>query len=72
VLLLTGAGIAAGVAVSVWASRFISALLFGVQPRDGSAIGIAVAVLAMVAALATAGPAVRASMTDPARALRDH
>jgi predicted permease len=72
VLMLTGAGIAAGVAVSMWASRFIAALLFDVQPRDPAAVGIAVAVLTVVAALATAGPAVRASTTDPAQALRDH
>ena len=70
-LILTTLGILAGLAASLWASRFIAALLYGVQPRDPSVVAAAAATLAAVATLATAAPAIRASLTDPARALRD-
>jgi putative ABC transport system permease protein len=70
-LILTILGIVGGAAVSMWASRFVSALLFGVQPRDPWIVAASAAILAGVAAVATAVPAVGAAHTDPARALRD-
>ena len=36
VALLVGIGIVVGAGVSLWASRFVSTLLFGLQPRDPS------------------------------------
>ncbi len=70
VAVLIGIGIAAGVVVSVWASRFIAALLFGIQPSDAATMAVAAAVLAAVGASAGWLPAWRASRTDPAQILR--
>jgi predicted permease len=70
-LTVTGAGMAAGVAVSIWASRFIASLLFGVQPGSPVTIAAAGLTLLAVAAVASAIPAARASRTDPAQALRE-
>jgi ABC-type antimicrobial peptide transport system permease subunit len=61
----------AGIAASVWASRFIASLLFGVQAGSPVTIAAAGLTLLVVAAVASAIPAARASRTDPARALRE-
>jgi predicted permease len=71
-LTVTGAGTLAGVAASVWASRFIASLLFGVQPGSPATIAAAGLTLLSVAAIASAIPAARASHTDPAQALRQN
>jgi putative ABC transport system permease protein len=63
------AGLAAGTAASLWASRFIAPLLFGPQPRDPAALVGAIAVLATVALLSAWLPAYRASRIDPARVI---
>src|SRR5439155_9108582 len=34
VLLLVGIGVIVGMGVSLWASRFVAALLYGLEPRD--------------------------------------
>jgi putative ABC transport system permease protein len=68
---LTAGGVIAGVCVSLWASRFVASLLFGVEPRDVLALATAVLILTVVALLASAIPAARASRIDPARALRE-
>jgi predicted permease len=70
-LTLTGLGMLAGIAASLWASRFVASLLFGVQPRNAPAIAAAGLILAAVAVVATAIPAIRASRTDPASTLRE-
>jgi putative ABC transport system permease protein len=70
-LMLTVIGLLAGAAASLWASRFVAPLLYGVQPHNVSAVAAAGLLLAGVAALASAIPAVRASRIDPAQALRD-
>ena len=70
-LTLTSLGMLTGAAASLWASRFVATLLFGVQARSVPAIAAACLVLIAVAALASAIPAVRASRIDPAQALRD-
>jgi len=71
VTLLVAFGVAVGAAVSVWAARFVAALLYGLEPRDPvTLIGSAVA-LATVGALAGWLPAYRASQIDPAAVLRD-
>ena len=70
-LTVTGLGMLAGIAASVWASRFIASLLFGVQPGSPGTIAAAGLILMMVAAVASAIPAFRASRSDPARALRE-
>jgi putative ABC transport system permease protein len=67
-LVLTG--LAIGLAVSVWLSRFLRAMLYGVSPNDPIIlIGVAI-VLALTAALASLLPAWRAARIDPVLALR--
>jgi ABC-type antimicrobial peptide transport system permease subunit len=69
-LALTVVGLTAGVVASLWASTFVSSLLFGVRPRHPATIAAAGIVLMAVALLASAIPAIRAARTDPASALR--
>ena len=71
VSLLVGAGVLVGIGVSLWASRFVVSLLYGLQPRDPLTLAGAVAVLATVGAAAGWLPARRASRIDPAEVLRD-
>jgi putative ABC transport system permease protein len=69
-LLLTGAGVALGIAVALALTRVMSALLFGVSPADPVTYIVVAASLATVALLATYLPARRASRIDPVVALR--
>jgi putative ABC transport system permease protein len=63
-------GVALGVAGALYLSRFLEALLFGVEPRDPATLaGVAVLFVA-VAALAAYVPARRATRVDPVIALR--
>jgi hypothetical protein len=71
VAILVGIGIVVGATASVWASRFVSALIFGIQPRDPTTLAAAAVVLAAVGASAGWLPAWRASRTDPAQVLRE-
>jgi putative ABC transport system permease protein len=64
-------GIVTGAGVSLWASQFVSTLLFGIEPRDPATLAGSAAVLAAVGALAGWLPAYRASRIDPAQVLRD-
>jgi ABC-type antimicrobial peptide transport system permease subunit len=59
-----------GLAGAVAASRFLSSLLFGLDPIDLPSLLLTTAVLVVVAALAAYGPARRAARLDPVRALR--
>jgi ABC-type lipoprotein release transport system permease subunit len=52
-------------------TQFASALLYGVTPRDPATLAAAAGGLALVAALASYVPAVRASRLEPIEALRD-
>jgi hypothetical protein len=67
---LVGGGALAGVAASVWLSSFLSALLYGVEPRDAATLGVAVLTVAAVAGLAASIPAYRASRIDLAHCFR--
>jgi predicted permease len=69
--LLVAAGVVIGGGLSLWASRLVAGLLFGLQPRDPATFGGAVLVLAAVGALAAWIPARRGSRIDPARVLRE-
>jgi len=69
-LKLTVAGLVLGLAVATGAARWISTLLFGVQPVDPLTIGATCLVLAAAAAAASYLPARRAAKVDPACALR--
>jgi putative ABC transport system permease protein len=67
---LVAIGLACGLAIALVAGRLIEPMLFGVRPRDPVAIGGAVLLLSGAALLAALVPALRASRTDPALALR--
>jgi ABC-type antimicrobial peptide transport system permease subunit len=71
VIVLVGFGVVIGTAASIWASRFIAALLYGLEPGDPATLISAAAVLAGVGALAAALPAYRAARVDPAEVLRE-
>ena len=71
VTLLVGSGVIAGAGVSVWASKFVATLLYGLEPRDPLTLVASAAVLATVGGVAGWLPARRASRIDPAQVLRD-
>jgi putative ABC transport system permease protein len=68
---LVGAGVAVGLVLSLWASRFVSSLLYGIEARDAATLAGAAAVLAAIAALAAWLPARHAARIDPAEVLRN-
>ena len=67
---LAAAGVVCGLALTVGATRMLAGLLFEVTPTDASTYAVVVTVLAAVALLAAAIPAIRATRIDGARALR--
>jgi predicted permease len=71
VALLVGIGAVAGIAASLWLSRFVVPLLYGLEPRDPATLLGAVVVLAAVGLAAGAVPAIRAAGIDPAAVLRE-
>jgi ABC-type antimicrobial peptide transport system permease subunit len=70
-VLLVGGGIALGASASLWASRFVASLVYGLEPGDPGTLAGAAVLLAIVAAVAAAVPARRASRLDPAAVLRE-
>ena len=68
---LVAAGLAAGIALALGATTAASALLFGLKPYDPATMGLAVASLTAVAALASYLPAARAARLEPTEALRE-
>jgi hypothetical protein len=68
---LIAAGVAFGLAGSLWAARFVEALLFDLEARDPATFAGAAAVLVAVAVLAAWMPARRAARLDPATVLRE-
>jgi len=69
-LALTFAGLLLGIAGAAAGTRAVSALLFGVSRLDAATYLSVVALLAGVAVLAAALPAMRAARIDPATTLR--
>jgi putative ABC transport system permease protein len=67
---LVGIGIVVGAGLSLWGARFVSALLYGLEPRDPATLVASAGVLAVVGAIAGWLPARRASRIDPAEVLR--
>jgi putative ABC transport system permease protein len=57
--------------VTLAAGRLLSAILYGVSPRDPITYATAVVVMAAVALGACWNPAARAIHVDPARTLRE-
>jgi predicted permease len=60
-----------GVTASIWLSRFVAPLLYGLAPGDPATLAGAVLALIMVATIAAWIPASRASRLDPAAVLRE-
>ncbi|HEX4935405.1 MAG TPA: FtsX-like permease family protein, partial [Gemmatimonadaceae bacterium] len=69
-MILVALGVVAGVVIALSASSLVTALLFGLPPRDPWTLVTAVAVMVMVSALAGYLPARRASRVAPATAIR--
>jgi putative ABC transport system permease protein len=69
-LLLTAAGVVAGVGLAMAGQELVARFLVGVTPFDPTTIAIVAVVLLAAAAVAAAGPAARASRIDPAAVLR--
>jgi putative ABC transport system permease protein len=68
---LVAAGLAIGLAGSLWAAQFLGPMLFHVQPRDPATFVAAAGVLVAAALLAAWLPARRAARLDPATVLRE-
>lgn len=69
-LALTGTGLLLGAGAALLLTRLLGNLLYEVSPRDPLAFGSAFAVMLLVALAACFFPALRATRTDPIRALR--
>jgi predicted permease len=70
VCLLGAVGMALGLAASLWLSRFVAPLVYGLEPRDSASLVGALVTLALVGTVAAWIPASRAAHVDPARVLR--
>ena len=75
-LIVTGAGrllaggIVLGTILTAIADRLLRGTLFGVSPLDAGALAAAALTLAIVSALAVAGPAIKAARIAPIDALK--
>ncbi len=69
-LLLVLIGAAIGVPLVFAAGKWISSLLFGLQPADPVALAFAIALMFLIGVLASYIPARRATRVDPMVALR--
>jgi putative ABC transport system permease protein len=69
---LTGAGVGIGAVLAWSVTRALDTLLYGVRATDPLTFVMVAALLAVVAAVACAIPAVRAARVDPMLVLRDH
>ena len=70
-VLLLAVGLTAGIGLAAWAGQAASSLVYGIKPGDPMILAGAVAVLAVVALVASYGPAFRASRVQPMDALRE-
>jgi putative ABC transport system permease protein len=68
---LAGIGIAIGTVAALLVGRVLSRFLFDVAPNDPIAFGGVILLLAVVAAVASFVPAMRATRVDPVTALRN-
>jgi predicted permease len=69
---VVAAGLALGGALAYYGSRLVNSRLYNVDPQDPLTIGLAIALLLVVALSAAYLPARRASRLDPMVALRQH
>jgi predicted permease len=69
-MIFAGAGVGIGLALAFVAARWVQPLLFQQSARDPVTFGIVGGIMILVAIIASAGPAFRASGADPNTALR--
>jgi ABC-type antimicrobial peptide transport system permease subunit len=69
-MLLTACGILLGAIMALMLTRLMTNLLYRVSPTDATAFGLALAIMTIVALVACLLPGWRATLIDPARALR--
>jgi ABC-type antimicrobial peptide transport system permease subunit len=69
--MLLAAGLIVGTLAALAAAGWARTLLFGVQPHDPATLVISAVSLAIVAALASYLPALRAARLEPTEALRE-
>ena len=69
-LVLALAGVAAGLALSLWAGRYFASLLYGLSASDPITLTFTALLLVAIASLAGYVPARRAALVDPALALK--
>ena len=69
--LLLAAGLIAGIGLAVWAGQAAASLVYGIKPGDPLTLGSAVALLVVVALIASYAPARHASRLQPMDALRE-
>jgi ABC-type antimicrobial peptide transport system permease subunit len=63
-------GIGAGLFVSLWLSRGLVSVLYGIRPTDPATLLVAAVELLAIVLLAATRPAARAARIEPAAALR--
>jgi putative ABC transport system permease protein len=68
---LVGAGVALGLAAAALVTRYLAAMLYGVEPLDPPTFAAVAGALAAAALLAAWLPARRAVRADPLRTLRE-
>jgi len=69
-LVLSAIGTAIGLGIAYASGRLVSSYIYAVTAHDPLILGSAIAVVAVIALLATMIPAIRAARLDPARELR--
>jgi ABC-type antimicrobial peptide transport system permease subunit len=69
-VIVAGGGLAAGILIAVWSSRWVDGLLFETTVREPALIAATVTVIVATAVAAGLLPARRAGSVDPVRALR--
>ncbi len=69
-VVVLGGSLAAGILISLAATRVLQQVLFGLGPRDATTMFMAASVLTSVALIASYLPARRATKADPMIALR--
>jgi putative ABC transport system permease protein len=69
-LVLSAVGLAIGLVAALALTRFLSSLLFGIEPTDVVTYAAAIGVILAAAALASYLPALRASRIDPVETLK--
>jgi putative ABC transport system permease protein len=70
ILIPSAIGLTAGAAGALWLTRLLKSLVYGIPLTDTRTLAASAIILLAVATLAATGPALRAALTDSAKALR--